>query len=449
MKNEKENQELKLLAQQTAGLFHNKQEYEKINTQSQGIELKNINPQTVNDLNFMVNEVKYKQMNEMDVEKRFMLEKEVNKKVELQRKIHDSKSKKKKEFTLSLTSISEHLLLKKIKIVDFIIFILVIINIGLSLAGNNIYTASGSSVLLAEFKSHETIYTLRWIIIGVVALMEILIIYRYVLELKRLRAMYLACKRDSFLSTGLWKGLIIEFIVLGVLCPPRYDGTIEGRMFTGKFVYSYDSLFFLFILFKLYTFGRIYTHMSMWTSAKVQALALENKININIAFSLKAELKRRPSITIILMLFFTLTILGFMMRIFEYGYSSDPGAIQSGKSITNPNFRAYLDTFWVIIITMMTVGYGDIYPNTHLGRIIAFLSSITGMVIVSLLIVSLSYLVEFSPEEKKAYNMMKKSFASDEKNKISSTFVKSLMKLYLVKKSDYYSYHTKNRNKKR
>lgn len=44
---------------------------------------------------------------------------------------------------------------------------------------------------------------------------------------------------------------------------------------------------------------------------------------------------------------------------------------------------------WNIIITMTTVGYGDYFPITDLGRFIIFIVSIWGVTIVSIMVVTL------------------------------------------------------------
>jgi len=56
----------------------------------------------------------------------------------------------------------------------------------------------------------------------------------------------------------------------------------------------------------------------------------------------------------------------------------------------NPNFSNYGNVIWCIIITMGTVGYGDYYPTSYLGRIIAFIAAISGIILSSLLILTLS-----------------------------------------------------------
>jgi voltage-gated potassium channel len=46
---------------------------------------------------------------------------------------------------------------------------------------------------------------------------------------------------------------------------------------------------------------------------------------------------------------------------------------------TNPKVHGLWDSFWWAIVTVTTVGYGDIYPVTTPGRIVAILLMFTGI----------------------------------------------------------------------
>ncbi len=52
-------------------------------------------------------------------------------------------------------------------------------------------------------------------------------------------------------------------------------------------------------------------------------------------------------------------------------------------------------------MTMATVGYGDYYPKTHLGRFTGVGVCLLGMVSVSLFVVFLQQFIEFNPKEQK------------------------------------------------
>jgi len=73
---------------------------------------------------------------------------------------------------------------------------------------------------------------------------------------------------------------------------------------------------------------------------------------------------------------------------------------------------------WCTIITMATVGYGDYYPETHIGRAIAVFACIWGNFLISLMVVSLTISSEFNPSQRKAYdNIMKEIGISEHRKK--------------------------------
>ena len=56
---------------------------------------------------------------------------------------------------------------------------------------------------------------------------------------------------------------------------------------------------------------------------------------------------------------------------------------------------------------MTTVGFGDYYPVSTLGRILAVVSGFAGTFLVSLMVSALSLTVEFNLQEQKAYDSIK------------------------------------------
>jgi hypothetical protein len=66
------------------------------------------------------------------------------------------------------------------------------------------------------------------------------------------------------------------------------------------------------------------------------------------------------------------------------------------------DFRYLSNSIWYIFVTMATVGYGDYYPNTFMGRMVALGASFTGTIFVSILIISLQQALKLSPVEAKS-----------------------------------------------
>lgn len=46
---------------------------------------------------------------------------------------------------------------------------------------------------------------------------------------------------------------------------------------------------------------------------------------------------------------------------------------------TNPSINSYFDAVWFTIVTATTVGYGDVFPTTVAGRIVAFFVFVIGI----------------------------------------------------------------------
>merc|ERR1711881_696010 len=51
----------------------------------------------------------------------------------------------------------------------------------------------------------------------------------------------------------------------------------------------------------------------------------------------------------------------------------------------SPNdFRSIIDAFWWSFVTMTTVGFGDVYPRTWLGKVVGTFSMLSGILIIAL-----------------------------------------------------------------
>ena len=61
---------------------------------------------------------------------------------------------------------------------------------------------------------------------------------------------------------------------------------------------------------------------------------------------------------------------------------------------------------WCIVITMGTIGYGDYSPVTYIGRLIVFMAAISGIIMSSLLILTLSNYLSMSVGENHSHTTL-------------------------------------------
>lgn len=71
-------------------------------------------------------------------------------------------------------------------------------------------------------------------------------------------------------------------------------------------------------------------------------------------------------------------------------------------------FRYFWNSFWLVITTMTTIGFGDIYPITNFGRILTIFACIWGFLVYALFVVSVNMVTKFNEDEHKAYDIMVK-----------------------------------------
>ena len=311
---------------------------------------------------------------------------------------------------------------KIIKVLDTIAFLLILSNFVLQMMTNNMYTEEqyDKNGIVKKQKNEltDTINYLRFVNAGIIFLTILLVFIRYIVDLQKMRIMNLAGQDEGLWKMGWLKYFFLEVLILIIFTPPYIEGFFEGKMLDGIFVYPYVSIITLFYFPKFYYFLKIVNHYSSFSQKKVQQLAEENKRTAGFEFSFKAYLQQKPFTMLFLMFTVSVVFYMFILRTVEYGFTNDLSNINSSsKVILDPNLKKYFDVFWVVTITMTTVGYGDIYPNTHLGRFVAFFASITGTCIISLMISFLSGRMEFDNDQKKAYALILKNENIDEMKK--------------------------------
>lgn len=70
------------------------------------------------------------------------------------------------------------------------------------------------------------------------------------------------------------------------------------------------------------------------------------------------------------------------------------------------NFHFVSVSMWNILITLFSIGYGDVYTNTYLGRLLIVLLSFYGGFVISIITIAVLGELEMSKFENNSFTMM-------------------------------------------
>jgi hypothetical protein len=201
------------------------------------------------------------------------------------------------------------------------------------------------------------------------------------------------------------------------------------RLYNDKYdvalYYSLNSIFTLISLARLWFFIKYYLVSSEFNSTRVQRICEMNNFKSNLNFSLKASMIKSPSSLLLILFLIVLIFCAFGVRIFE----------RELDNLSGKNFGSYWNVIWCLIITMTTVGYGDYFPSTVFGRIIGIICCICGVVLVSMLIVTITNILNFDPGEETVFSLLERISLSEDKDKLAARLVSRYIKLMKILKS--------------
>lgn len=311
----------------------------------------------------------------------------------------------------NLKKLAREKIQEKMKIIDIISLILGLIGILTNIIASSIYISfkkiiTGTTIeVLVIGEETSTVRFLRWITSISTLLLIFFIIYHY-----KTRLQFQIFKQkyeinSTIFSTKLIFLLVAEIIICAVHTPPYCDNVTVPIRTSGESTYTVqvdlDLILSMMIPLRVYLLFRYYSFYSPWADDKAEKVCHDCNTMGGISFAIKAEIKERPYFVVGVLMILSIVIFGYGLRNVEVAF------IQNVEVELFQDWTFIWNGFWCIIITILTVGYGDYYPATHLGRTISVVACLWGTFLISLMVVSLTVSVEFTPQEEKAYEDLK------------------------------------------
>ena len=141
--------------------------------------------------------------------------------------------------------------------------------------------------------------------------------------------------------------------------------------------YLISDFILIFMFLRLFFVIRAIFNYNIFTDVYAKKLCRSYGFTAGQRFTFKSILKTKPEMTVSVMFIISIFMFAYLIRITEQPYYNALG---------QHDFDRYFQGIWCIVITMTTVGYGDLTPATDFGRVIMMFVALWGTFLISLLI---------------------------------------------------------------
>ncbi|XP_039180281.1 small conductance calcium-activated potassium channel protein 1 isoform X2 [Crotalus tigris] len=202
----------------------------------------------------------------------------------------------------------------------------------------------------------------------------------------------MTCERISFIT--------LELLVCAVHpIPGQYVFTWTTRLAftytTSEVSTDVDITLSLPMFLRLYLIGRVMLlHSKLFTDASSRSIGALNKINFNTRFIMKTLMTICPGTVLLVFSISSWIIAAWTVRVCERYHD---------KQDVTSNF---LGAMWLISITFLSIGYGDMVPHTYCGKGVCLLTGIMGAGCTALVVAVVARKLELTKAEKHVHNFM-------------------------------------------
>uniref|UniRef100_A0A8C4Z1T4 Potassium intermediate/small conductance calcium-activated channel, subfamily N, member 4 n=1 Tax=Gadus morhua TaxID=8049 RepID=A0A8C4Z1T4_GADMO len=160
----------------------------------------------------------------------------------------------------------------------------------------------------------------------------------------------------------------------------------------GERVADAELLLSLLMFLRLYLVHRaILLHSKVLLSASYRSIGSLNNINFTFRFVLKVLMDKYPA----------RTLLAFILLIWLVAVSDAP--CRQKQQVKTGNMDTAL---WLIAITFLTVGYGDVSPETSCGKGVCLLTGVMGVACTAMLVAVVTKKLALNKGEKHVHFFM-------------------------------------------
>ncbi|XP_015243802.1 PREDICTED: small conductance calcium-activated potassium channel protein 1 [Cyprinodon variegatus] len=181
---------------------------------------------------------------------------------------------------------------------------------------------------------------------------------------------------------------------------------------------------------RLYLIGRVMLlHSKLFTDASSRSIGALNKINFDTRFVMKTLMTICPGTVLLVFSVSCWIIAAWTVRVCERYHDA--------QEVTS----TFLGAMWLISITFLSIGYGDMVPHTYCGKGVCLLTGIMGAGCTALVVAVVARKSELTRAEKHVHNFMMDTQLYKKIKNIAANVLRETWLIYkntkLVKKIDH------------
>ena len=241
--------------------------------------------------------------------------------------------------------------------------------------------------------------------------------------------------------------LVFYCIISLIFFPPSVNKVFIGRQHNIIYVYSLNSIFLLVSILKIINIYKAIFYLFPFNNLLYKTICSSNMVKMDFKFMFKFILNMYP-LAFIIVNFITIGLLvSILIYCVEY-FSIDINTKQINNKGIN-NLKDFYNEISLYCFFILKNVHGNIKTNTILGSIILLIGGTIGLLISSYFIYYINILIEFEPEEKRAYGKLVKLLDPLNNEHKASNLIKAFLlmkKLYIDNKNIRDEYKLKKEN---
>eukprot|EP00824_Muranothrix_gubernata_P002623 TRINITY_DN13189_c0_g1_i1.p1 TRINITY_DN13189_c0_g1~~TRINITY_DN13189_c0_g1_i1.p1 ORF type:complete len:559 (+),score=45.18 TRINITY_DN13189_c0_g1_i1:80-1756(+) len=223
----------------------------------------------------------------------------------------------------------------------------------------------------------------------------------------------------TLLTSNLAMTLVTELLVCAIHSPPFLASIASDRVMR-----NVDGACGVLMLLRSYLVIRLLRYRNQFLNDAGRFVGALSHLRFSPVFVIKTNLESNPLRTIGILMGCVFMAHGFVLYIVEKNTTGSDGC------------EDFVDTMWLVAITMSTVGFGDVVPGTKWGRLTTISAAICGMFVTALLVATIHNKLQLRDQEFKLVEFLRIHGNRTRIRKWAARVIQSAYRLHRSRKGD-------------